>query len=66
MEKNTESKNPKLVKTKNGGMQLLSKCVVCHSEKFKFIKERGASTLLNSLGIKTPLSKIPVVDIVLF
>ena len=40
---------------------LLSKCAVCDSKKSKFIKEQEASGLLNSLGIKTPLSKIPLV-----
>ena len=40
---------------------LLSKYVVCDSKKLKFIKEQEASGLLSSLGIKTPLSKIPLV-----
>ena len=31
--KNTESKNPKVVRTKNGRITLLSKCKVCNSEK---------------------------------
>ena len=56
--KNTESKNPKFVKTKNGRIMLLSKFSVCGSKKSKFIKEQEASRLLSSLGIKTPLSKI--------
>ena len=38
--KNTESKNPKVVKMKNGRIILLSKCAVCHSKKPKFIKEQ--------------------------
>ena len=57
--KNTESKNPKVVTTKNGRIMLSSKCAACDSKKSKFIKEQGASRLLISLGIKTPLSKIP-------
>ena len=64
--KNTESKNPKVVKTKNGRIMLLSKCEVCDSKKSKFIKEQEASGLLSSLGIKTPLSKIPLVGPLLF
>ena len=56
--KNTESKNPKVVKTKNGRIMLLSKCQVCDSKKLKFIKEQEASRLLSSVGIKTPLSKV--------
>ena len=39
---------------------LLSKCAVCDSKKSKFIKEQEANGLLCSLGIKTPLSKIPL------
>ena len=38
----------------------LSKCVVCDSKKMKFIKEQEASGLLSSLGINTPLDKIPL------
>ena len=33
--KNTESKNPKVVGTKNGRIILLSKCTVCNSKKSK-------------------------------
>ena len=40
---------------------LLLKCPVCDSKKSKFIKEQEASELLISLGIKIPLSKIPLV-----
>ena len=37
--KNTESENPKVVRTKNGGIILFSKCAICHGKKSKFIKE---------------------------
>ena len=37
--KNRESKNPKVVKTKNGRIKLLSKCAVCESKKSKLIKK---------------------------
>ena len=33
--KNTESKNPKVITTKNGRIMLLSKCEVCNSKKFE-------------------------------
>ena len=56
--KNTESKNPKVLRTKNGKIMLLSKCVVCNSKKSKFIKDQEASGLLSSLRIKTSLNKI--------
>ena len=59
--KNTESRNAKVARSKNGRIILLSKCTVCDSKKSKFIKQQEASGLLSSLGIKTPLSKIPLV-----
>ena len=64
--KNTESKNPKVVKTKNGRIMLLLKCAVRDNKKIKFIKEQEASGLLSSLGIKTSLSKIPLIGLLLF
>ena len=64
--KNTESKNPKTARTKNGRIMLLSNCVVCDSKKSKFLKQQEASGLLSSLGIKAPLSKIPLVGPLLF
>ena len=44
----------------------LSECPVWDSKKSKFIKEQEASGLLSSLGIKAPLSKIPLVGPRLF
>ena len=64
--KNTESKNRKAVRTKNGRIMLLSKCVVCDSKKSRFIKEQEARELLSSLGIKTPLNKIRLLGPLLF
>ena len=40
---------------------LILKCALFESKKSKFVKEPEASGLLCSLGIKTPLSKIPLV-----
>ena len=45
---------------------LLSNCAICNSTKLSFIKEQDASGLSSSLGIKTPLSKIPLVVLLLF
>ena len=36
---------------------LLSKCEVCDSKKWKFIKEQEATGILSSLGIKTSVKK---------
>ena len=64
--KNTGSKNPKVARTKNRRIMLLSKCAVCDSKKLKFIKQQQASGLLSSFGIKTPLRKIILVGPLLF
>ena len=45
---------------------ILSKCAICGSKKPKFIKKQEAKEILSSLGIKTPLSKIPLLGDVLF
>ena len=45
-EKNTESKNPKLVRTKNGRIILLINCVMCNHKKSKFIKELGLASMV--------------------
>ena len=45
---------------------LLSKCVVRGTKKSKCIKEQEFSTSLSSLGIKTPLFKVPLLGLLLF
>ena len=40
-----------------------SNCAICGSKKSRFIKEQQAKGLLSKLGIKTPLSKVPLVNI---
>ena len=42
-------------------MQL--KCSVCGIKKSRFVKEQEAKGLLSNLGIKTPSSKIPLLNI---
>ena len=64
--KNSEFKNPKVVRRKHGRIMLLSKCAVYGSKQLKFIKEQETSGLLSNLGIKTPLSKTPLVGPLLF
>ena len=39
-----------------------SKCSVCEIKKSRFVKEQEAEDLLSNLGIKTPLSKIPLLN----
>ena len=64
--KNTETKNLKFVKTKNGKIIFLSKCAVCDSKKLKLIQEQEPTELLSSSGIRTTLSQIPLLSPLLF
>ena len=64
--KNTESVNPRVSATINGRTMILSKCAICGSKKSKFIKNQEAKGLLSSLGMRTPLNKIPLLGDVLF
>ena len=63
--KYTENINPQVSSTSNGKI-MISKCVKCNSKKSKFINQQEAKRLLSKLGIKTPLSKIPVLGDILF
>ena len=63
--KNTENINPEVSKTSNGRTMILSKCALCGSKKSKCIKKQEASEILSSLGLKTPLRKIPLLSDVL-
>ena len=64
--KDTENINSKVLKTSNGRTMVLSKCAVCGSKKSRFITNQEAKGLLSNLGIKTPLSKVPILRDVLF
>ena len=61
--KNTENLNSKIFKTKNGRLLMQSKCTNCGIKKSSFVKEQEAKGLLNNLGIKTPLNKIPLLNV---
>ena len=60
----TENKDAKVMKTKKSRLVLLSKCSVCGNKKTIFISEKEGSGILSSRGIKTPLSKIPGLNII--
>ena len=64
--RNAENKDAKMVKTKNGRLMLSSNCAVCGNKKSRFMKEQEAKQLLSNLGIRTPLSKIPLLGDLLF
>ena len=61
--KNTKNLNSKIFKTKNGRLIMQSKCIDCGIKKSRFVKEQEAKDLLSNLGIKTPLRKIPLLNI---
>ena len=61
--KDTKIIDPKLVKTKNNRLVMQSKCSVCGIKISRFVKEQKAKVLLSNLGIKTPLSKIPFLNV---
>ena len=64
--KDTENINPKVSKTSNNRIMVLSKCAICSSKKSRFIKNQEAKGLLRNLGIKTPLNKVPILGDILF
>ena len=64
--KNTKNINPQVSSTNNGKLMILSKCAICGSRKSKFVNKQAASELLSKLGIKTPLSKVPILGDILF
>ena len=61
--KYTENIDPKIIRTKNSRLVMQSKCSVCGIKKSIFIKEQEAKGLLSNLGIKTSLSKIPLLNV---
>ena len=64
--KDTGNINSKVLKTSNGRTMILSNCTKCGSKKSRFIKNQEAKILLSNLGIRTPLSKVPILGDILF
>ena len=61
--KKTENLDSKIFKTKSGRLIMQSQCPVCGIKKSRFVKELEAKALLSNLGIKTPLSEIPLLKV---
>ena len=59
-----EGESPTL-QTINDQITILAKCTICGSEKSRFIKKQKASGVLSNFGLKTPLSKIPLLGDIL-
>ena len=64
--KDTEIIKQRVSKTNNNKTMILSKCAICGSKKSRFIKNQEAKGLLSNFGIRTPLSKVPILDDILF
>ena len=61
--KYTKNINPKIVRNRQHRLMIQSNCAVCNNKKFRFIKEQKALGILRNLGIKTPLSKVPLLNV---
>ena len=59
----TKSINPKIAKNRQNRYIIQSNCTTCGSKKSKFIKEQKALGILSNLGTKTPLSQVPLLNI---
>ena len=58
--------NPRVSKTSHGRTMVLSKCAICGSKKSRFVKNQEAKGLLRNLGVRTPLSREPILCDILF
>ena len=58
--KYTKNNNPKIVRNRQ---MIQSNCANCGSKKSRLIKEQQAMGIFSNLGIKTPLSKVPLLNI---
>ena len=60
--RDTYNIDPKMVRTKNNRLIMQSNCPVSGIKKSRFVKEQETKGLLSNLGIKTRLSKIPLLN----
>ena len=58
--------NSRVSKTSNNRTMVLSKCAKCGSKKSRFVKNQEAKGPLSNLGIRTPLSRVPILGDILF
>ena len=61
--KYTKNTNPKIVGNRQNRLMIQSNCAICGSKKSRFIKEQKALGILSNLCIKTPLSQVPLLNI---
>ena len=58
-----KNNNPKIVRNRQNRLMIQSNCTNSGSKKSKFTKEQQAMGIVSNLGIKTPLSKVPLLNI---
>ena len=61
--KDTENIDPKIFKATNNRLIMQSKCSLCKNKKPRFVKKQETKDLLTNLGINTPFSKIPLLNV---
>ena len=60
---NAKNIDPKIFRTKNNRLLVESTCSDCKNKKLRLVKEQDAKGLLSNLGINTPFSKIPLLNV---
>ena len=61
--KYTKNINPKIVRNRQNRLMIQSNYAVCNNKKSRFIKELKALGILSNLAIKTPLNKVPLLNV---
>ena len=61
--KYTNSVNPKIVRNRQNRLMIQSNCATYGSKKSRFITKHQAIGLFSNLGIRTPLSKVPLLNV---
>ena len=61
--KATENIDLKIVRIKNNRLVMQSKCSLCGIKKSRSVKEQKGNVLSSNLGIRTPLSKITLLNV---
>ena len=60
---NTDNIDSKIFRTKNNRLLMQSKCSSCKNKKSRFVNEQEAKGLSSDLEINTPLSTIPLLNV---
>ena len=61
--KDTKNLDSKSFRTKNNRLLMQSKCSDYRNKKSRFVNKQDAKGLLSNLGINTPFSKIPLLNV---